>query len=182
VRVDRVVALGVDEVKFRPQWPPPAKIRTSSAWAAWPTKGMHVLAAALRGAPYGAECLTGISRDKVAELLRETGIYVFPSIYEETWGLCLTEAMASGCACVVSDVAGAVCQVDDGRTGLVYPRNDAAALRGELDRLMSDDALRWKLGEAARAEVVRTRRTVEGMTTRWTLAYKEAMTAGLGRR
>ena len=55
--------------------------------------------------------MAGLPREKVAEGLKKAHIYVFPSVYEETWGLCLNEAMASGCACIASDVAGARAQI-----------------------------------------------------------------------
>ena len=56
---------------------------------------MHVLKAALRGTDIKANLLAHMPREMVAEELRKADIHVFPSVYEETFGLCLVEAMAS---------------------------------------------------------------------------------------
>jgi glycosyltransferase involved in cell wall biosynthesis len=45
--------------------------------------------------------------------------------------------------------------VSDGVDGLVVPPRDVEALAEGLDRLMGDEALRRRLGEAARASVRR---------------------------
>ena len=43
-------------------------------------------------------------RDDIAELMRQCDLFVLPSI-EEGFGLVCTEAMASGCVCLVSDAS-----------------------------------------------------------------------------
>jgi glycosyltransferase involved in cell wall biosynthesis len=44
--------------------------------------------------------------------------------------------------------------VQNGRTGLLSPPGDVAALAEALDRMLSDPALRRQLGEAARLRVL----------------------------
>ena len=177
MRCDAVVQLGIDVERFRPD---PAmrtsevSIYTSSAWAGYPTKGMHILSRAVKGTPYGVNLLTGLPRDRVAEELRKAHIYVYPSCYPETWGLCLTEAMASGCACITTDVAGASVQVVHGETGLIVPRRDPVALRDAIDWLMGDEELRQRLGEAAREWAV-AHASLEAMGRRWEETYRAAM-------
>jgi glycosyltransferase involved in cell wall biosynthesis len=43
--------------------------------------------------------------------------------------------------------------VRDGQTGLIVPPRDPTALAGAIDRLATDEALRARLGAAARAAV-----------------------------
>ena len=84
-------------------------------------------------------------------LLRTGNIFVFPSTYQETWGLCLTEAMSTGLACIASSVAGPKAQIRDGFNGLLVPPRDADALADALRRLVNDRDERERLGANARA-------------------------------
>ena len=173
LRCDYVVELGVDTDLFRPnhsQRNGERAVYTSCAWPTQPTKGMHVLRKALTGTGLRSYLATGLSREDLAGVLRRAEVYVFPSCYEETFGLSLTEAMASGCACVASDVAGARAQVEDGATGLLVPPRDADALRAALLALWSDDRQRRWLGEAARAHV-EVEHSLLAMGRRWEAVY-----------
>jgi glycosyltransferase involved in cell wall biosynthesis len=67
----------------------------------------------------------------------------------------LVQAMASGKAVVVSASPGIMEYVEDGKTALVVPCHDAAALRGALARLLGDETLRLKLGTAAREHALK---------------------------
>lgn len=67
----------------------------------------------------------------------------------------LLEAMALGMPIVVSDSPGLRDYAIPGETALVVPVGDAAAFRAALDRLMTDDALRRRLGEGARRFIER---------------------------
>jgi glycogen(starch) synthase len=78
-----------------------------------------------------------------------------PSIYEP-FGLVALEAMASGCLCVVADTGGLREVVPvDGTVGLRFPSRDATALRGVLERVLTDDASRRQLVAEAREHVLR---------------------------
>jgi glycosyltransferase involved in cell wall biosynthesis len=63
----------------------------------------------------------------------------------------LLEAMVAGRPAVASDVAGVREQIDDGRTGVVVPAGDSAALAAAIARLVGDPALRASMGEGARS-------------------------------
>lgn len=63
------------------------------------------------------------------------------------------EAMATGKAVVVSDVAALTQIVTDGVTGLTFAKGDAHALAATLEHLVADPALRSRLGAAARSWV-----------------------------
>lgn len=176
LRADYVVELGIDTARFAPDHAkrtPEVSIWASSAWAGFGTKGIDVLGRAVRGTPYNANVMSGLPREKVAEGLKRCHIYVFPSTYEETWGLCLTEAMASGCACIASDVAGPRAQLHDGMGVLVPPR-DAAALREVIETLQGDERQRRDYGERAAAHVA-TEHSLEAMGRRWEAVYQHVM-------
>lgn len=178
IRIDHVWELGVDEQRFKPgtKHDDPV-IVTSSAWAAYPTKGMHILKKACHGRDWGVGLMTGLPRSKVAEVLADADIYVFPSCYEETWGLCLTEAMASGCACVASDVAGAKAQIEHGYNGLIVRKRDPQALAEAIDQLIADRCLRRTLGGNARA-TVEERFTLQHMAARMEAILEEVVRNG----
>lgn len=180
LRVDYVLPLGVDTSIFHPDHDkrdPEVSVYTSSAWAAWPTKGMHILKQAMEGRPWGANLITGLPRAKVAEVLRRAHVYVFPSCYEETWGLCLTEAMASGCACIATRTAGALEQIIDGRTGLLVDKRDPMQLRKAVERVLCDDGLRFQLQLNAERWVTE-RRTLQHMTALMEALLQEVVEHG----
>jgi len=157
IPVYAVTPLGVDTERFQPDYARRngARVMTTTAWPGWPTKGMHILREALRKVGVGAKLVTGVSRERVRDELQTASIFVFPSTYQETWGLCLTEAMACGCACIASAVAGPKQQIEDGIDGLLVPPRDADALADALQRLLDDDERRERLGKAARAKAER---------------------------
>jgi UDP-glucose:(heptosyl)LPS alpha-1,3-glucosyltransferase len=80
-------------------------------------------------------------------------LFLFPTLYD-SFGLVVTEAMASGLPVVCGSAAGAAELIEDGVSGLIV--DDAwnpAALAGAMSRLVVDASLRRQLGEAARTRV-----------------------------
>jgi glycosyltransferase involved in cell wall biosynthesis len=153
IRTDFVVPHGIDTEFFRPR--EVARVRgsitMSAAFANQPTKGLHVYREALRLAGLQGRLITGVPRERVRDLLQEADIFVFPSTYEETWGLSLSEALATGCACVGADVAGAKAQIKEGETGRLFPKRDALELASILSELVDNPGQCRQLGRAARA-------------------------------
>jgi glycosyltransferase involved in cell wall biosynthesis len=92
---------------------------------------------------------------RTAPVLRALDIVVHASTQPEPFGLAIAEAMACGCAVVVSDAGGAAEIVDAGTNALLHPPGDAAALAGALATLVRDAALRRRLGDAARAAALK---------------------------
>ena len=86
-------------------------------------------------------------------LLRSQAVYVL-STHFEGMPLALVEAMASGCACIASDVVGVRGVIEDGVTGLLVPESDAPALAAAIARLLRDPALAARLGAAARERAI----------------------------
>lgn len=94
---------------------------------------------------------TGL-RDDIAAQLAATDIFVLPS-YSEGLSNALMEAMASGCACLASDVGGNRFLLQNGVSGLLFPAGDREALASHIRRLLDDPAKRRHLGEAARRRI-----------------------------
>jgi glycosyltransferase involved in cell wall biosynthesis len=96
-----------------------------------------------------------LRRERVAQLLSESDIYVNPGIVDrngraEGLGLTTIEAMASGLAVVGSRAGGIVETITDGVSGVLVPPDDAPALATAVSRLLNDAPLRQRMGEAGR--------------------------------
>ena len=94
---------------------------------------------------------TGL-REDIPEILSKTDIFVLPS-YSEGLSNALMEAMASGCACIATDVGGNAYLIQNGVSGFLYPPGDREALQSHLRRLLEDPAKRKMMGEAARKRI-----------------------------
>jgi glycosyltransferase involved in cell wall biosynthesis len=82
-------------------------------------------------------------------LLRRAVANVFPSP-KEGWGITVMEAAACGTPSLASDSPGLRDSVRDGRTGLLVPHGDVAAMAAAMGRLADDPALVAALGAEAR--------------------------------
>ena len=94
---------------------------------------------------------TGL-RDDIPTILGSTDIFVLPS-YSEGLSNALMEAMASGCACIASDVGGNRFLIQNGVSGFLFPPGDREALRAHIRRLIEDTAKQGTLGVAARKRI-----------------------------
>jgi len=80
-------------------------------------------------------------------------VFVLPSRHEP-WGLIVNEAMAAGCAVVVSNEVGSHADlVTDGVEGFVFPVGDIDALTAALARVLSSPEQTRRMGEAAKARI-----------------------------
>ncbi len=93
--------------------------------------------------------------DEVADCYAEADICVAPSVWEEPFGLVALEAMATGRPVCASRVGGLQDIVRHGETGCLFARGDSAELAAHLDALLTDTALRDRMGRAGRALVER---------------------------
>jgi glycosyltransferase involved in cell wall biosynthesis len=88
--------------------------------------------------------------DDTRSLLRDADIVVIPSREPDPLNLVALEAMAAGCAIVATNHGGLPELIHDGKSGLLVPPGDVAALAFAIDRLLADALLRARLGAAAR--------------------------------
>jgi glycosyltransferase involved in cell wall biosynthesis len=82
-----------------------------------------------------------VPRDRLPELYQAHGLLLFPSIVDEGLGLSMLEAMATGLAVVGTASGGSAEILHHERTGLVFPKEDAADCAARILRLLSDDQL-----------------------------------------
>jgi glycosyltransferase involved in cell wall biosynthesis len=109
-------------------------------------------------------------REDLAELYAAADVFFLPSTSE---GLsnALLEAMASGLAILGSRVGGTAQTVRDNVTGLLFERDDEAALRSAVARLVGDSGLRRALGAEGREEALR-RYSIDAVVTRLESLYR----------
>jgi glycosyltransferase involved in cell wall biosynthesis len=89
-----------------------------------------------------------LNRKGLSSLFARSNVLVFPSQFEEPFGISQVEAMASGLVVVTSGTGGASEIVRDGVDGLVFKGNDPASLAEKLLSLARDPALFQKLQSA----------------------------------
>jgi glycosyltransferase involved in cell wall biosynthesis len=107
--------------------------------------------------------------EEVATRLRTADIFVLPS-ESEAFPNAVLEAMSAGLPIVASGVGGMLELIDDHRTGLLVPPGDPNALARGICRLMADQPLGARLGEAASHEV-RGRYSFDRMTAAFEALY-----------
>lgn len=95
-----------------------------------------------------------LAPDAIAALLARGSVYLWPGC-GEAYGLAYLEAQAAGLPVVAQAVAGVPEVVTDGQTGFLTPEGDDAAAAAAVTRLLTDAALRQRLGQAARDRVAR---------------------------
>jgi glycosyltransferase involved in cell wall biosynthesis len=93
----------------------------------------------------------------------------------------LMEAAACGVPVVATAVGGVPDMVVEGMTGRVVPPGDPAAFAGALEELLSDPALRRRMGAAARRHAVErfsVAHQVDRLMEVWTRAIAPAVGVG----
>ncbi len=90
--------------------------------------------------------------DNVLDVYNKAAIFAFPSAYEG-FGLALTEAMSAGLPAVGCKSCPAVNElIKDGENGFLC-ENGVDAFAQALEKLMSDEELREKMGQAAKEDM-----------------------------
>ena len=128
-----------------------------------PEKNIDVIAEATEGLPRIVagdgplrhllpETIGFVGPDEVSKLYGRAAVVVVASSAEGLPNVVL-EAMAHGKTVVATPVGGIPTVIEDGKTGLLVPVRDAAALRAAIETALGDRELRGKLGQAARRRV-----------------------------
>ncbi len=100
------------------------------------------------------EVYPGLKQPQVAEWMARCAIFALPS-RTEAMGRVLLEAATAGKCRVGARVDGIPTVIEDGVDGMLVDPESVDHLVAALDQLMSDPALRLRLGEAARSRVAR---------------------------
>jgi glycosyltransferase involved in cell wall biosynthesis len=114
-------------------------------------------------------------RDDVPAVTAALDVAVLPS-YREAQGLTILEAMALSRPVVASNVGGIPEMIEDGRTGLLVPPHDPAALAAAITRLLRDHPLADTLARAGH-DLVHERFCVELMARAVETIYDESVLA-----
>ncbi len=96
--------------------------------------------------------LGSVANADMPSIYASADISVLPSLAEAT-SIAGLEAMASGLPLVGTRVGGIPAIIENNATGLLVPPRDPEAIGAALARLVSDGALRGRMGAAARARV-----------------------------
>jgi glycosyltransferase involved in cell wall biosynthesis len=96
------------------------------------------------------EFLDNVDADGIAAELASANLMVLPA-KQETSPMIISETMAAGKPIVATPVGGIPEVVVDGETGFLAPVGDPQGLADKILRLLTDSALRQRMGAAARA-------------------------------
>ena len=102
---------------------------------------------------YLAHKVIGKPHAEVRQALAESLVFMHTGYYEEPFCLAIVEAMASGCAVLSFDVAGARSIITRG-TGLLFPVADCRGMRIALEELLNDPREAIAMGKRARNHVL----------------------------
>lgn len=115
--------------------------------------------------------------ERVAELLAESDLFVWPAI-DEVIGMTFVEAQACGLPVVGGRTIGVESVVADGRTGTLVTPADTEAFAEAMHRLILDADARKRMGRAAR-DYVRSRHDIPAAAARIDAWLRRAV-AGTG--
>jgi glycosyltransferase involved in cell wall biosynthesis len=113
------------------------------------------------------------SENELTEAYRCADLFAFPSI-QEGQGIALLEAQASAKPVVAFNVSGVAEAVRDNETGFLVEPSDSEKLAEAILKLLSDDALRDKMGVKGR-EFVKNTLSWDICAQKMLSAYHEAM-------
>jgi len=90
-----------------------------------------------------------LSDEELAAAYRRCALFALPS-GQEGFGIVFLEAMKFSRPCIGGNAGGTPEVIADGETGLLVPFGEQAPLERALERMLGDDELRRRMGEAGR--------------------------------
>jgi glycosyltransferase involved in cell wall biosynthesis len=119
--------------------------------------------------------LLGFVPDKeLPELYNLSDVFVLPSLYSESFGITLLEAMASGKPIVASKVGGIPEVVENGWTGILVRRGNEKDLADAIIKILTDHSLAETLASNAR-KLVEEKYSWSIVTEEIESVYKEVL-------
>jgi glycosyltransferase involved in cell wall biosynthesis len=112
-------------------------------------------------------------RAEVIDYLDAADVFLFPTERDEAAPLVPLEAMAAALPVVASTVGGGAELIETEKSGLLVAPAAVEAWAQAIDSLLADDALRRRMGEAARERVLQGY-TIEAMTRQTVAVYELA--------
>ena len=94
-----------------------------------------------------------VPMSETAGFYQRADIFVLPT-YAEAMPVSVMEAMAAGLPIVTTPVGGIPEIIDDGKEGFLYPCGDVDALAEKIERLITDQTTRERMGKLARKRVL----------------------------
>jgi glycosyltransferase involved in cell wall biosynthesis len=138
-----------------------------------PERGLLEQAARKAGVADRVDFLGAKPRAEVVDHLAAADVFLFPTERDEAAPLVPLEAMAAGLPVVASEIGGGAELIESGRSGMLVAPAAVAEWTQVIDSLLADDALRRRMGEAARERILQ-RYTIEAMTRQTVAVYELA--------
>ncbi len=105
------------------------------------------------GLESSVEFMDFLPREQLPGVYREHDILIFPSTWDEPFGITILEAMSSGLAVVGTATGGSAEIMISEVNSLVFPRDNPACCARQIVRLLNDPELYEKLRRAGRRTV-----------------------------
>lgn len=121
-----------------------------------------------------------VPRETLLDTLACARAAVFPS-YAEAFAIAPLEAMSCGCATIYTKRSSGPELVEDGVNGLLVDPDDPAEIADAILRLLRDDALAQRLGEAGR-RLVEEKYSVEAVLPQNVRFYEECIASFRAKR
>jgi glycosyltransferase involved in cell wall biosynthesis len=96
-----------------------------------------------------------LSKEALDDFYAGCRVFVLSSIWFETFGIVIAEAMLRGIPVICSRIGGLPEIVEDGVTGLLFEPGNADELADKIRYLWERPELCWKMGEAGRQKALR---------------------------
>lgn len=94
-----------------------------------------------------------ISRQELIKVYAHADIFVYPSIWQEPFGMPIVEAMAMSLPVIATRVGGIQEIIEDGKTGILIAPGDVKPLEEAIQKLILNKELIKSMGSSARTQV-----------------------------